>query len=31
MRLSFDADHLRQLLEVSRAAGARVPTLEYPS
>lgn len=28
MRLSFDADHLRQLLEVSRDAGTRVPTLE---
>jgi len=28
MRLSFEADHLKRLLEVSRAAETRVPTLE---
>lgn len=28
MRLSFDADHLRRLLELSRAGTRRVPTLE---
>ncbi|PTX52434.1 hypothetical protein IQ03_01314 [Gemmobacter caeni] len=28
MRLTFDADHLRRLLELSRSAEKRVPTLE---
>ena len=28
MRLSFDADHLRSLLEFSRAGTQRVPTFE---
>jgi hypothetical protein len=28
MRLTFDADHLRRLLELSRASDARVPALE---